>query len=416
MLVVLRKHNERHRPPDADCTADNKGWQTKFDRIPTSGDFANRLHYAIIKRTISPACLAASRKGEDMPDLTGRIVGEYQILEKLGLGGTLVHYKACQIKQSRYVALRTLSEHLLRYPAAVESFKHDSEAWLKLRHSNIVAPLEYGEVDGIPYRVSEYHQGTSLRDRIEATPRKPMALSEAATITAQVAAALECAHGQGIVHGDVKPSNIFITKDQRAFLIDFFGLTKTLEGIVGRSLPVGKPEYMAPEQVTGGAIDHRCDLYSLGVVFYRMITGRVPFEAETLTAVLLKHLVDLVPPPRQINPRLPEEIDLILLKVLSKQPDDRYQTARELIKAISPFLKQTPIPLDPTILHPILVERFSLEELQTLCFRLKVDYETLGGEGTESKARELLEYLERHDELEKLVNYIHEKRPDIELA
>jgi serine/threonine-protein kinase len=351
-----------------------------------------------------------------MPDLTGRILGQYQILEKLGLGGTLVHYKASQIKQNRYVALRTLSEYLLRYPAAVESFQRDSEAWARLRHSNIVVPLDYGEVDGIPYRVSEYHQGTSLRDQIEATLRKPLALPEAANITVQVAAALEYAHGQGIVHGDVKPSNIFITKDRRAFLIDFFGLTKTLEGIVGRSLPVGKPEYMAPEQVTGGTMDHRCDLYSLGVVFYRMITGRVPFEAETLTAVLLKHLVDPVLPPRQVNSRLPEEIDLVLLKALSKQPDDRYQMARELIKAIRPFLEETPISLDPTALHPILVEHFSLEELQTLCFRLKLDYETLEGEGKEGKARELLEYLDRHGELEKLVNYIHEKRPDIELA
>ena len=351
-----------------------------------------------------------------MSDLTGRILGQYQILEKLGLGGTLVHYKACQIKQSRYVALRTLSDYLLGYPPAVESFKHDSEAWSKLSHSNVVAPLEYGEADGIPYRVSEYHQGASLRDRIEATPRKPLPLSEAADVTVQVAAALEYAHGQGIVHGDVKPSNIFIAKGQRVFLIDFFGLTKTLESIVGRSLPVGKPEYMAPEQVTGGAIDHRCDLYSLGVVFYRMLTGRVPFEAETLTAVVLKHLADAVIPPQRLNPRLPEEIDLVLLRVLSKQPDDRYQTARELIEAVRPFLEKTPISLDPTILYPILVEHFSLEELQTLCFRLKTDYEMLGGEGKEGKARELLEHLERHNELEKLVNYIHEQRPDIKLA
>jgi eukaryotic-like serine/threonine-protein kinase len=351
-----------------------------------------------------------------MSDLTGRILGPYQILEKLGLGGTLIHYKACQIKQSRYVELRTLSDYLLGYPPAVESFKRDSEAWFKLNHPNIVAPLQYSEADGIPYRVSEYHQGTCLRDQMEATPRKPLPLSEAARVTVQVAAALEYAHGQGIVHGDVKPSNVFIAKDQRVFLIDFFGLTKTLENIVGRSLPVGKPEYMAPEQVTGGAIDHRCDLYSLGVVFYRMLTGRVPFEAETLTAVVLKHLADAVIPPQRLNPRLPEEIDLVLLRVLSKQPDDRYQTARELIEDVRPFLEKISIPLDPTILHPLLVEHFSLEELQTLCFRLKVDYEMLGGEGKEGKARELLKYLERHSELEKLVNYLHEQRPDIKPA
>ena len=355
-----------------------------------------------------------------MPNLIGRFLGKYQILEQVGPGGIVAVYKAYQPQMDRYVAIKVFQDDLLRKQVILERFKRDAKTWINLRHPNIISPLEYGEEEGIPYRVEEYLHGSNLRHLLEQKPKQPLALAEAVSIVKQTLVALGHAHELGIVHHDVKPSNIFITQDGQALLMDF-GLAKMVADTLGSDLAVSTPEYVAPEQAEGKTVDHRCDLYSLGVVFYQVATGRVPFASSTPAAVLMKLRAGSVPPPRQFNPNLPGGVERVLLKALCKNPADRYQTANEMIDAINKFVVtpegwDTVSASDATALRQILAKRFNLEELRTLCVDLKVSYDSLDGEGQEAKARELIAFLQRRERLGELVEYIRQRRPDIKLA
>ena len=351
-----------------------------------------------------------------MPGLTGTTLGQYQILEQLGQGGLAVVYRAYMPALDRYVAIKVLSEYLVHDPNFRQRFQREARALAGLNHPNIIALLDTGEEHGIPYLVMDHLRGETLQRRLSALNRQPLLLAEAVHIIAQVSSALEYAHGREILHLDIRPSNIFLNEDGRALLMDF-GLS-TLVGSEQTNVLIGTPAYMAPEQTFGGKPDRRSDLYSLGIVFYQMVTGRLPFEAETPLAIVLKQLNEPLPLPRQFNPKLPEGVERVLLKVLSKKPEDRYQTAREMADAIDKFVVASSdlaaMP-DVTQLRRILVERFSLEELRTLCVDLGVSHGELEGEGLEAKARELIAYLQRRERLEELVNYIRQHRPDIKL-
>jgi serine/threonine protein kinase len=206
--------------------------------------------------------------------------------------------------------------------------------------------------------------------------------------------------------------------DQGHVLLTDFGLTNVTWSQKTNVL-LTTPRYMAPEQVMGQAVDQRTDLYSLGVVLYHMVTGRVPFAAETILAVMLAHVNEPVPLPRQFNPKLPEGVERVLLKALSKKPDDRYQNAQEMMEAIHrlivPSIEQTEGGVDGTALRQLLISRFNLEELRTLCADLHVSYDELEGEGHEPKARELIAHLQRRERLGELVSYVRQHRPDIKL-
>jgi serine/threonine protein kinase len=352
-----------------------------------------------------------------MPDLTRRILGPYQILEQLGLGGMFTLYRAYQPKQDRYVIIRVPSEYLLRDPVSVERFKREVEVLDRLRHPSIVSLLEYGEEEGIPYQVYEKLDGSSLEGMFDRASGQPLSLSDAVNISTQVAGALGHAHSLGIVHRDVKPTNIFVTAHGRALLLDF-GLATAVKSSIEHGMLVGTPEYMAPE-LPNGLVDHRYDLYSLGVVFYEMVTGRVPFRAHTPIAVIFQHLTEPVPSPLQFNPNLPEGVERVLLKALSKNPADRYQTAGEMTEAINKFIvtaldREADKEVNRVTLHRVLAERFDLEELRTLCFDLGVAFDDLRGEGHKAKARELIAYLERRNRLNQLASCIRELRSDIE--
>lgn len=372
-----------------------------------------------------------------MANLVGQTFGEYQVLELLGQGSMFVLYKAYQPKQDRYVALIVLGEYGNNNPIIRERFKRQSESWLQLRHPNIATPLDYGEIEGTPFRVEEYFQSKGLNHVLEET-RSPLALSMVISIVIQVAEALQYAHSHGVVHLDVKPGNILITQDNRALLGDFYGMTAlageaevSLNPIWVPSLNVwmqtfqasktviGTPAYLAPEQLMGGAVDHRCDLYSLGVVLYEIATGKRPFSANTHQAIISAMMAQSIPSPRRFNPALPDGMERVLLKALSANPDDRYQTAGEMLEAIQkyivPALGTDTTGLDEVALRQILTQRFSFEELHTLCADLRVSFDDLKGEGQEAKARELIAYLERRERLGELVSYIRQHRPDIKL-
>jgi eukaryotic-like serine/threonine-protein kinase len=264
----------------------------------------------------------------------GSVIGPYRITERIGRGGMATVYKAHHDALSRYVAIKVLPEFLAEQEGFKERFQQEAVAIAHLRHPSILAVYDYGEEDGNNYIVEEFVEGGTLSDRMG----KPHALDETVSILSPVASALDYAHARGVLHRDVKPSNIMLTADGTPILGDF-GLAKMMGGtdahLTMSGMIVGTPEYMAPEQCAGRDIDASADVYSLAVVAYQMLTGQVPFTAATPAAVLVAQMKAELPPPRSVNPNLSESAESALLKGLAKQPADRWPTAGELIGALA---------------------------------------------------------------------------------
>jgi serine/threonine protein kinase len=213
---------------------------------------------------------------------------------------------------------------------ALKRFEREAKALAKLTHPNIVKVGDYGEHEGKPYLVMPYLPGGTLKLKLG----KPIPWREAIQLLIPIADALDYAHGQNMIQRDVKPSNILLTQRGQPMLTDF-GIAKVLDleetlDLTGTSAAVGTPEYMAPEQATAKTVDHRADIYALGVVLYEMVTGRKPFVADTPLAVLFKHASDPLPRPKQFVLDLPDGVEKILLKALAKKPEDRYQSMAEM--------------------------------------------------------------------------------------
>jgi serine/threonine protein kinase len=272
-----------------------------------------------------------------MSDFIGKSLGRYHILEQLGEGGMAVVYKAYDTRLETDVAVKVIRTENLPQSGverALKRFEREAKSLAKLTHSNIVPIIDYGENAGSPYLVMKYLPGGTLKQHLG----QPMPYQEAARILAPIARALEYAHQHDIIHRDVKPSNILITESGQPMLSDF-GVAKILEAdetmdLTGTSMGVGTPEYMAPEQVTSKTSDGRGDIYSLGVVFFELVTGRKPFMADTPMAVLFKQASEPLPRPRQFVPGLSDAVEKVLFKALAKKPEDRYQTMGEFAVAL----------------------------------------------------------------------------------
>ena len=272
-----------------------------------------------------------------MPNLIGQSLGRYHILEQLGEGGMAVVYKAYDTRLESDVAVKVIRTENLPQSGverALKRFEREAKSLAKLTHPNIVPIIDYGEYEGSPYLVMKYLPGGTLKQRLGT----PMPYQEAARILAPIARALEYAHQHDIIHRDVKPSNILITESGQPMLSDF-GVAKILEAdetmdLTGTSMGVGTPEYMAPEQVTSKTADARADIYSLGVVFFELVTGRKPFVADTPMAVLFKQASEPLPRPRQFVLGLPEAVEKVLFKALAKKPEDRYQSMGDFAVAL----------------------------------------------------------------------------------
>jgi eukaryotic-like serine/threonine-protein kinase len=289
-------------------------------------------------------------------DLIGQTLGRYQITSQLGEGGMATIYKAFDAELERYVAIKVLRPDISQASDFLERFKREARALARLSHPNIVPVLDFGEyipegsVHHLPYLVMEYVPGGALR-RVPGFPVPP---SEAAKLLAPIARALALAHSRGIIHRDVKPANFLVAEDGRPMLSDF-GIAKMLETesasrLTREGVGIGTPEYMAPEQGQGGEMDQRVDIYALGVVFYELVVGRVPFEADTPLAIVIKHINDPLPPPRQINPELPEAAEKILLKALAKNPNHRFGNMELMAAALDKLASGAPL-LDEDDLH-----------------------------------------------------------------
>jgi len=268
-----------------------------------------------------------------MEDLSGKQLGIYRIVAPLGEGGMAAVYKAYQPGMDRYVALKILPRHFASDPQFVARFKQEAQVLAKLQHPHILPVFDFGEAEGYTYIVMPFIESGTLIDLLKG---QPLPLQKIRRIVSQLGDALDYAHSRGLVHRDVKPSNVLLDERGNCLLTDF-GLAKIVEGSMNLTTSgavLGTPAYMSPEQGLGQTPDGRSDIYSLGVILYEMATGRAPFKAETPMAVMIKHIHDPLPMPTSINPKLIDPVERVILKAMAKEPADRYATASEIVQAI----------------------------------------------------------------------------------
>jgi serine/threonine protein kinase len=271
--------------------------------------------------------------------LIGRTLGKYQIVEEVGRGGMAVIYKAYHEGLDRYVAVKVLQVKQAP-PDFLERFNREARAAARLSHPNILPIYDFGHEGGLSYIVMKYAPGGT----IEKLMGKPMAPEEAAHFVSQIAAALDHAHGHGVLHRDVKPGNVLLDEGDWVLLADF-GLAKLMAAdtqLTASGVGVGTPAYMSPEQGQGMEVDARTDIYSLGALLYEMVTGEVPFKADTPMAVALMHIIEPLPPPSSIKPDLLPEVEQVIMKAMAKDREGRYRSAGEMAQTLLQALEKRP--------------------------------------------------------------------------
>jgi len=263
----------------------------------------------------------------------GQILGGYRIINQIGQGGMATVYKAYQASMDRNVAIKVLPGQLAESQEFTTRFQQEARIIARLEHPHILPVFDYGETDGISYFVMRYLEAGTLKDKMQAGP---LSLNEIDHLFTQLADALGYAHSQGIIHRDLKPANALVDSQGNLFLTDF-GIAKLLESASPRLTQtdaiMGTPAYISPEQAKSLNVDRRSDIYSLGIILYEMVTGSVPFVADTPLAVILKHVSDRLPLPTSIKPDVPASIEQVILKALAKDPEDRFATAGEFVAA-----------------------------------------------------------------------------------
>lgn len=276
------------------------------------------------------------------------IADRYEVLEKIGTGGMSVVYKAKDHKLNRFVAVKILKQEFSDNANFVSKFRVEAQAAAGLMHPNIVNVYDVGDEKGMYYIVMELVDGITLKKYIEKKSR--LSVKEAISIAIQVSMGLQAAHHNHIIHRDIKPQNIIISKDGKVKVTDF-GIAKAATSNTITSNVMGSVHYTSPEQARGGYSDERSDIYSLGISMFEMLTGRVPFNGETTVAIAIKHIQTPMPSPREFIPEIPRSVEQIVLKCCEKSPDRRYQNMEELIAD----LKQSLIHPDDDfvkVIHP----------------------------------------------------------------
>lgn len=276
-----------------------------------------------------------------MPTLIGQTLGGYRIIQQIGMGGMATVFKAHQPAMDRYVALKVIPDTRASDAAFIQRFQQEARVIAKLEHAHILPVYEHGYEAGYFYLAMRLIETGTLSNRLKAGP---VSLFETRRIVTQVGSALAYAHRLGVIHRDFKPSNILVDAQGNYYLTDF-GIAKMMEntlGLTGGGV-LGTPHYMAPEQGRSYQVDHRTDVYAMGVVIYELVTGQVPYEAETPFAVVLKHISEPLPLPRAVRPDLPEVVEQVILRALAKSPADRYQSMADLVTAFQQAVDQLPL-------------------------------------------------------------------------
>lgn len=273
-------------------------------------------------------------------DLIGKTIGNYKIISKLGSGGMAVVYKAHELSLNRIVALKVLSSHLSENNEFIKRFEREARAAAKLNHPNIIQIYAIGEEEGIHFFSMEYVKGKTLAQIIE--EEKKLTYDKAIPIIIQTAEALSEAHKHGIVHRDMKPSNIMVNNNGTVKVTDFGIAYVSQETKLTKSGSIiGTPEYLSPEQCEAKAIDNRSDIYSLGVTFYELLSGKTPYKADTPVSMLLEIVKGNFPPLNEVNPDVPKFIQKIVEKMMQTKPEDRFNNANELIESLKKHMEKS---------------------------------------------------------------------------
>src|SRR5215831_17345690 len=294
------------------------------------------------------ADLTTAPASEAHETLVGRTVSHYEVLSLLGAGGMGEVYLARDSRLDRTVALKILPGELAQDPERMQRFAIEAKAASALNHPNVATIYDVGEIDGIHFIVMEHVEGETIAVRM-GRPLKP---SEVVDIAVQAADALDVAHAKGITHRDIKPANLMLTHRGHVKVLDF-GVAKvnrseavgpnddwTVEPVTAAGSVVGSGPYMSPEQIVGGAVDPRSDVFSLGVVLYQLAAGQLPFSGAT-RAEMKDRILHAAPAPMMpLNPDIPADLERITIKCLDKRPEGRYQSARDLLNDLWPVKRQ----------------------------------------------------------------------------
>ena len=270
--------------------------------------------------------------GSDLALQPGSLLAErYEILKMLGEGGMGAVYSAKDRELDRLVALKVIRPELAGHPTVLARFKQELILARKVTHRNVIRIFDLGVADGLRFITMEFVEGRDLSSVLE--DRVKLTADETVKYLRQVCSALEAAHSEGVVHRDLKPQNIMIEANGRACVMDF-GLARSMDtgGLTQAGAVLGTPTYMSPEQAKGMPADERSDIFSLGIIAYQMLTGKIPFKGDTALSSMLLRTQGPPPPPNQIEPTLSQGLSDIVMKMLAVKPEDRYQSSAELNK------------------------------------------------------------------------------------
>jgi eukaryotic-like serine/threonine-protein kinase len=316
-------------PPDADATIA----LTPSGATPTTDPAKGWSIPASTPVRATAQVLAASLT-------TGTMLGRYEIIQLLGQGGMGAVYKAKDIELDRLVALKVIRPELAIHPDILQRFKQELILARKVTHKNVIRIFDLGEAEGIKFITMDFIDGQDLKGLV--TEKGRLTPQEIVPIMEQVCLALEAAHAEGVVHRDLKPQNIMIDKQGRVAVMDF-GIARSMEGgSTQTGALMGTPEYMSPEQVMGEHVDQRSDLFTLGVIFYELLLGSMPYKADTVQAAMFKRTREKPKAPIEVDPSVPKALSDITAKCLEMDPANRYQTAAEIREDLEAFRGGTP--------------------------------------------------------------------------